>query len=70
MIRDIGEQCILNVDLTSERTWVEEVPHQELLRFLGGRGIAAKILYQRVKAGINPLGPENVLIFSTGTLTG
>ncbi|MFQ5874865.1 MAG: aldehyde ferredoxin oxidoreductase family protein, partial [Dehalococcoidia bacterium] len=38
--------------------------------FLGGRGIAAKILYQRVKAGIDPLGPENVLIFSTGTLTG
>lgn len=70
MIRDIGEQRILNVDLTSGRTWVEEVPRQELLCFLGGRGIAAKILYQRVKAGIDPLGPENVLIFSTGTLTG
>lgn len=70
MIRDIGGQRILNVDLTSGRTWLEEVPHQELLRFLGGRGIAAKMLYQRVKAGIDPLGPENVLIFSTGTLTG
>ncbi len=70
MIRDIGEQRILNVDLTSGRTWVEEVPRQELLCFLGGRGIAAKILYQRVKAGIDPLGPENVLIFGTGTLTG
>jgi len=70
MIRDIGEQRIINVDLTSGRTWVEEVPCQELLRFLGGRGIAAKLLYQRVKAGIDPLGPENVLIFGTGTLTG
>lgn len=70
MIRDIGEQRILNVDLSSGRTWVEKVPRQELLRFLGGRGIAAEFLYQRVKAGIDPLGPENVLIFSTGTLTG
>jgi len=70
MIREVGNQRILNLDLTSGRTWVEEVPRQELLRFLGGRGIAAKILYRRVKAGIDPLGPENVLIFSTGTLTG
>jgi len=70
MIRDIGEQRILNVDLTSGQTWVEDLPREELLRFLGGRGIAAKILCQRVKSGIDPLGPENVLIFSTGTLTG
>lgn len=70
MIRDIGEQRILNVDLTSGQTWVEDLPREELLRFLGGRGIAAKLLYQRVEGGIDPLGPENVLIFSTGTLTG
>jgi aldehyde:ferredoxin oxidoreductase len=70
MIRDVGEQRILNVDLTSGQTWVEDLPREELLRFLGSRGIAAKILYQRVKADIDSLGPENVLIFSTGTLTG
>jgi len=70
MIRDIGEQRILNADLPSGQTWVEDLPREELLRFLGGRGIAAKILCQRVKEGIDPLGPENVLIFSTGTLTG
>jgi len=70
MIRNISEQRILNVDLTSGQTWVEDLPREELFRFLGGRGIAAKILYQRVNAGIDPLGPENVLIFSTGTLTG
>lgn len=70
MIRDIGSQRILNVDLSSGETWVEELPQEELLRFLGGRGVSAKMLYQRVPPGIDPLGPENILIFGPGTLTG
>jgi aldehyde:ferredoxin oxidoreductase len=69
-MRDVGSQRILNVDLTSNRTWLEEVPGLELPRFLGGRGVAAKLLYKLVRPGINPLGPENPLIFGTGTLTG
>jgi aldehyde:ferredoxin oxidoreductase len=70
MIRDIGNQRVLKVDLGSGQTYVEELPGQELLRFLGGRGIAAKMLYEQVPRGIDPLGPQNVLIFSPGTLTG
>jgi len=70
MIRDIGSQQILDIDLSSGQTAVEELPVEELLRFLGGRGIAAKILYEQVPPGIDPLGPENVLIFNPGTLTG
>jgi aldehyde:ferredoxin oxidoreductase len=70
MIRDIGSQQILTVDLSSGQTSVEELPVGELLRFLGGRGVAAKMLYEQVTPGIDPLGPENVLIFSPGTLAG
>lgn len=70
MIRDIGSQRVLNVDLGSGQTSVEQLPMEELLCFLGGRGIAAKTLYERVPPGIDPLGPENILIFSPGTLTG
>jgi aldehyde:ferredoxin oxidoreductase len=70
MIRDIGRQRILNVDLGSGRNWVEEVSDQDLLHFLGGRGINAKLLYERVPKGIDPLGPDNVLIFGPGTFTG
>jgi aldehyde:ferredoxin oxidoreductase len=70
MIRDIGDQRILNADLSSGRTWVEQVARDDLLRFLGGRGINAKLLYERVPQGIDPLGPANVLIFGPGTLTG
>jgi aldehyde:ferredoxin oxidoreductase len=70
MLRDIADQRILNVELDSGRTWVEEVPREELLRFLGGRGINAKLLYERVAPGTDPLGPDNVLIIGPGTLTG
>jgi aldehyde:ferredoxin oxidoreductase len=69
-VRDIGAQCILNVDLTTGQVSTEEVSHRDLVRLLGGRGLAAKMLYERVPAGIDPLGPENVLIWSTGTLSG
>ena len=38
--------------------------------FLGGRGLAAKILLEGQKANVDPLGPENQLIFSAGRLSG
>jgi aldehyde:ferredoxin oxidoreductase len=37
---------------------------------LGGYGFGAKILYEQLRAGIDPLGPENILGFLTGPLTG
>ena len=39
-------------------------------RFLGGRGLNARQLLERVGPGTDPLGPENVLILSCGLLTG
>jgi aldehyde:ferredoxin oxidoreductase len=38
--------------------------------FLGGRGFAVKILWDKLRSGIDPLSPENVLVFATGPLTG
>ncbi len=70
MSRPISQQRILNVDLTTRRMWAETVPQADLVKYLGGRGIAAKLLYERMHGGEDPLGPDNVMIFSTGTLTG
>lgn len=61
---------ILRVDLTSERVTVEPLDYGEARRFIGGRGLAAKILFDELPAGTEPLGPENKLIFATGPLTG
>ncbi|MCS7115756.1 MAG: aldehyde ferredoxin oxidoreductase family protein [Nitrososphaerota archaeon] len=61
---------ILWIDLSTER--VEKTPLKtELTRkFIGGRGLAAKILFDNLPPKINPLSPENLLIFATGVLTG
>jgi len=38
--------------------------------FLGGRGFAAKILWDELKPGVDPLSPKNKLVFAAGPLTG
>ena len=38
--------------------------------FLGGRGLGARLLWDEVGPEVDPLSPENVLIFTNGPLTG
>ncbi len=61
---------ILRVDLAKGQVSEEELPESTARKFLGGAGLATKYLYDEVKAGVDPLGPENKLIFMTGPLTG
>jgi aldehyde:ferredoxin oxidoreductase len=42
----------------------------EARRFIGGRGLAAKLLFDELPSGAEPIGPENKLIFATGPVTG
>lgn len=61
---------ILHVDLTERKVWREHISKDRSLKFLGGRGINADILWKSIKPGTDPLGPDNVIIFGTGLLTG
>ncbi|MBN1318858.1 MAG: aldehyde ferredoxin oxidoreductase family protein [Anaerolineales bacterium] len=55
----------------ADQSWRDEVPSETLLReFIGGYGIGARVLYDMIPAGADPLGPDNVLGFVTGPLTG
>ena len=58
---------ILRIDLTDRSISVEEREEDFWRKYLGGEGIAAKILYDEVPKNSDPLGPENRLIFSVGT---
>jgi aldehyde:ferredoxin oxidoreductase len=58
------------VDLTSGSVTNESLPEQVYRSFIGGAGLGAKILYDRMKAGVDPLGPENMLGFLPGLLNG
>jgi len=61
---------ILFVDLSSGVIRDEVLEEKFCRDFIGGYGIGARILYNRQKAGVNPLGPDNILGFITGPLTG
>jgi len=60
---------ILKVDLSSQSTIT--LPTSDYAdRFLGGRGIAAKLYWDEVPPNINAFEPQNVLVFVTGPLAG
>ena len=61
---------ILFVDLSTEEIKEEALEEKMCRDFIGGYGIGARILYSRQKAGVDPLGPENILGFIAGPLTG
>jgi aldehyde:ferredoxin oxidoreductase len=61
---------LLEVDLTSGKTKDFPVPEGMLEKYLGGRGLGARLLFDLLPAGTDPLSPENVLLFLTGPLTG
>ena len=60
---------ILKVDLSSRST--AEIPTLDYAdRFLGGRGLAAKIYWDEVSPGANAFDPANRIVFATGPLCG
>jgi len=61
---------VLWVDLGSGRIREEKIPERVYAQFLSGMGLAAYLLYRRIPAGADPLGPENILGFVSGLLTG
>ena len=61
---------ILRVDLTNGKI-SEEFPDEETLKmYLGGAALSTWYLLKETEKGVDPLGPENKLIFMTGPLTG
>ena len=61
---------ILMVDLGSGDIKEETICDDVYENYLGGIGLAAKVLYDRIPAGADPLGPDNMLGFVSGLLTG
>lgn len=59
---------ILRVDLTTSRYWEEEVDSKKQRLLLGGAALGADILLKESPPHIDPLSPENHLIFAVGLL--
>lgn len=61
---------MLRINLTNGEIKVEETPIDEAARFIGGRGLGTKILYDEGIATVDPLSADNKLAYMTGPLTG
>jgi aldehyde:ferredoxin oxidoreductase len=61
---------ILRVNLTKKSVVTQEFDADFARTWLGGRGFAAKILWDELKPSTDPLSPDNKLVFATGPLTG
>lgn len=60
----------LRVDLTENIIDEFSISDEDLKKYVGGSTLAAKIIYDYVKEGMDPLSPENPLVFAVGPLVG
>ena len=60
---------LLRIDLTNQKTSIEEIDPKVSKDYIGGRGVAIRYLYDEVNPQVDPLSPENKLLFATGPLT-
>jgi aldehyde:ferredoxin oxidoreductase len=61
---------IAYIDLTNEAVETAPIPLEMRKLYLGGRGLDMYLLYNHLKSGGDPLGPDNVLTVSAGLLVG
>jgi len=61
---------LLMIDLSCSS--FEIIPVSESMKqdFIGGKGFGAKLILDKISPGLDPLGPDNLLMFMTGPLTG
>ncbi|MFK5953778.1 MAG: aldehyde ferredoxin oxidoreductase family protein [Desulfobacterium sp.] len=60
---------ILTIDLNTRSFEIETIPENIYQTYLGGKGLASWLLYRLNPRGVDPLAPENHIIFATGPIT-
>ena len=70
MLNEALNGKVLNINLSTGAIEPEDVPEETYRSYLGGYGLGARMLFDRVPQGADPLGPDNMLGFFPGLLTG
>ena len=60
----------LRVDLARGKHSVEQIDHGLLEKFLGGRGLGVKVCVDEIDPNVDPLGPDNKVVFVCGPMVG
>ena len=61
---------ILEVDLSAGTSRTLDLSDRFILKYMGGRGFGAKLVWDNLTPDLDPLGPENVIVMAPGPLTG
>lgn len=61
---------IARINLSTGEIRIEKLDLDLAHKFIGGRGLGTKLLYDEGIATVDPLSPQNKLIYITGPLTG
>ncbi|MCD4718655.1 MAG: aldehyde ferredoxin oxidoreductase family protein [Desulfobacula sp.] len=61
---------MLEIDLSKKIFSSISISDKERQMYLGGKGLGLKLLYDRLKPGIDPLSEDNLIVIMTGVLTG
>lgn len=59
---------ILHVDVGTGEDWVEDLSAADARSFLGGNGLAAKIIADAVPSSVDPFDPQSVVVFAVGPM--
>jgi aldehyde:ferredoxin oxidoreductase len=64
----MGKWC--DIDLSTKSVEIKNIDSNFAKKWLGGRGVGVKIVYDRLKPKTDPLSSENIIVFATGPLSG
>ena len=60
----------LRINLTNRKVLVEDIPEAYARKWMGGRGFNMEVFFREIPVDADPWGPENVLLFGVGPITG
>ena len=61
---------ILLIDLTRKKSKTENLPESFCAKYIGGNGFAIRLLHDHTPPKLDPLGPDNALVFAVGPFAG
>lgn len=61
---------LLRVNLTTRNVSIEKLSYQFCRQYVGGAGFVVHYLWKELATGIDPLGPDNKLVFALGPVSG
>jgi aldehyde:ferredoxin oxidoreductase len=61
---------ILRANLSKSKISIEPLSEDIARKYIGGRGLSAKILFDELEPGIDPLGPDNKMVIASGPMPG